>query len=238
MGLTYAIGDVHGCIDQLEELMAHLWDDGMNLEEDTLVFLGDYIDRGPDCKGVIDYVIHLQEMYGKEHVVALKGNHEDMCLHAYKKYGKDSSNEMAACWIYNGGIETKKSYRQWELRHEQEEEVSEEHLNWMLELPTMYENEIGYFVHAGFEPWNKTAEETDDYHRMWIRQDFILNPKDFGKMVYFGHTAQKGNVLDKPEKIGLDTACVYGYKLSAICCDTGKVFQVDGWTKKITIGDE
>ena len=211
MGLTYAIGDVHGCIEQLEELMMQLWDDGMNLEEDTLVFLGDYIDRGPDSKGVIEYVMHLQEMYGAN-VVALKGNHEDMCLHAYRKYGNKSMRDLGAAWYYNGGYQCIESYKPegyvTRMSEPDSIQIPDEHLEWMLNLPTMFENDLGYFVHAGFEPWNETAEETDDYNRMWIRESFIVNPKDFGKTVYFGHTAQKGKVLDKPEKIGLDTACV------------------------------
>lgn len=238
MGMTYAVGDIHGCIDQLNEMMWELWANGLNLEEDTIIFLGDYIDRGPDSRACVQYLIDLQDQYGADRVICLKGNHEDMCLHYYKMYERNVG-DLGIAWLYNGGYECIKSYKAWADIHESgEEKMEPAHLEWMLNLPTMYENDMGYFVHAGFLPWDEKPQDTDDYHRMWVRHDFILNPKQWDKMVYFGHTAQKGNVLDKPEKIGIDTACVYGYKLSAIRCDDGKVFQVDGYVKKVTLGDE
>jgi serine/threonine protein phosphatase 1 len=239
MGMTYVVGDIHGCIDQLRELLNELFMNGMVLTEDTLIFVGDYIDRGPDSKGVIDLMMDMQNLYG-DNVVCLKGNHEDMCLHNYKYYEpRENDRELGIAWCYNGGIQALESYRAWAELHKCEPQVSKEHLDWMLTLPTMYENELGYYVHAGFDPWLDTPEQCDDYQRMWIRHDWIQSSKDFGKTVYFGHTAAKGHTTAKDFKLGIDTACVYGFKLTAIRVDDQKVFQVDGWTKPaaIKLGD-
>jgi serine/threonine protein phosphatase 1 len=234
----FAVGDIHGCIDQLDELMWKLWYAGLNLKEDTIIFLGDYIDRGPDSKGVIEYMMALQNQYGTERVICLKGNHEDMCLHNYRMYGNHSVRDLGMAWEYNGGDQCIESYKAWAELHEKEPNVMQEHLDWMLGLPTMYENDIGFYVHAGFSPWEDKAEDTIDFDRMWIRWDFIKSSKDFGKTVYFGHTASKGHTLAAEHKIGLDTACVYGYKLTALRINDQHVIQVDGWVKPIELEDK
>lgn len=218
--LTYCVGDIHGCMVQLNELILKVGN--MNLTENRLIFLGDYIDRGPDSNKVIDYIMRLENMYGKDHIIALKGNHEDMCLHYHYKY-EDHKNDynLSRCWGLNGANETVDSYPN--------REITEEHLDWMLGLRVRYEDDNFHYVHAGFTPYD-SMEDQDDYDLMWVRYDFITSEKDFGKVVVFGHTATKGEPLLKYDnKIGLDTACVYGYKLTCMLMETKEIWQVEGY---------
>ena len=206
---TWAVGDVHGCRRTLENLLVQLDMKGW----DKLVFLGDYIDRGSDSKGVIDIVKALEDIHGTDKIVALKGNHEDMCLHAYNYYDKGSNDySLAKAWFYNGGNETCDSYP--------EGKVSKNHLDWMKSLRVRYEDDNCHYVHAGFNPY-RDIEITHDYDFMWIRGEFILSEKDWGKLVIFGHTAQEGTPLIQSNKIGLDNLLhseiplvIYAYKLN------------------------
>ena len=214
---TYVIGDIHGCFRQLKELILKVGD--MNLEENRLIFLGDYMDRGPDSSKVIDYIIDLESKYGKDHVIALKGNHEDMCLHFYGRYNYNDGG-LGRMWDYNGGYQTLQSY--------ESNEVSEDHLEWMLTLRTHFEDENFIYVHAGLLP-ERAPDSICEYDKIWVRYDFIYSTYDWGKVVVFGHTASKGDpLLMYSNKIGLDTGCVYGFKLTCMMMEDRNIWQVGG----------
>jgi serine/threonine protein phosphatase 1 len=214
MGKTFAIGDIHGCITQFNRLMAQL---DIDAAEDTLVFVGDYIDRGPDSKGVIDAILDI----GKDirNVVCLSGNHEDMFLN----YCRDRSDEDL--YMSNGGMRTLASYG---FSREGTEELilPESHRDFFSSLRTYHETDDYIFVHAGLRP-GVPLDQQDREDLLWIRFEFINSQYDFGKTVIYGHTPIS---LNKPfidrNKICIDTGAVYGGRLTCIELPEIKIYQV------------
>jgi predicted phosphodiesterase len=213
MGKIFAIGDIHGCISQLDRLVAQLHIDAHN---DTLIFIGDYIDRGPDPKGVIDYIIDMRRSV--RNVVCLSGNHEDMFLN----YCLDRRDKEL--YMSNGGAHTLWSYG---FTEEGSEELilPENHRDFFNSLLTYYEKDDYIFVHAGLRP-GIPLDRQDREDLLWIRLEFISSLYDFGKTVIFGHTPFS---LNKPlienNKIGIDTGAVYGGRLTCIELPEMKIYQ-------------
>lgn len=204
----FAIGDIHGLFDRLLDLITKI-----PLEkDDILVFLGDYIDRGPDSKKVIDYLIKLREKRGGDLTIFLKGNHEIMFLDFLD--GKNID-----LFYYNGGRKTIESYS-----IGGEFFLPEEHLKFFKELLPYYETNDYIFVHAGLRP-SISIESQKEEDLYWIRGDFIFSDYNFGKKVIFGHTPTKSFLpyFDK-YKIGVDTGAVYGGLLTAIMLPDEKIF--------------
>lgn len=192
-----AIGDIHGCRRQLQGLLAQV----KPAAGDRLVFLGDYVDRGPDSAGVIADLIALGKTFPGS--IFLRGNHEEMLLDVVA--GNDPST-----FLFNGGGRTIASYQAlggWP--------PPAEHLAFLGSLPTAYETECFIFVHAGLLPGIPLAEQRPD-DLLWIRGEFLGSDYDWGKPVVFGHTPRERPLLE-PGRIGLDTGCVYGGTLT--CCD-------------------
>jgi serine/threonine protein phosphatase 1 len=211
MERIFAVGDIHGCLDKLIELMDTV---DIDPDKDTLVFIGDYIDRGTDSKGVVDYLIELAGQY--RHVVFLKGNHEQM-LDFYL-------NEKDELWfLANGGQVTLDSY----LREDPPAEaglIPQSHLDFFENLLPCYETEAYIFVHAGLKAKIPFAKQ-DEWDMLWIRDDFVFSDFDFGKVVVFGHTPfYEPLVLDN--KIGIDTGAVYGNKLTCVELPAVKFYSV------------
>jgi len=211
MERIFAVGDIHGCLDKLIELMDTV---DIDPDKDTLVFIGDYIDRGTESKGVIDYLVELAGRNGR--VVFLKGNHEQM-LEFYL-------NETDKLWfLANGGQETLDSY----LREDTPAGASlipRAHLDFFENLRPCYETEAYIFVHAGLKA-NIPFAKQDEWDMLWIRDDFIFSDFDFGKVVVFGHTPfYEPMVLDN--KIGIDTGAVYGNKLTCVELPAMKFYSV------------
>ena len=201
MNKIYAVGDIHGCYDKLIAMMDKI---DIDFESDILVFLGDYIDRGPQSYEVVEYLANLKSKHSN--TVFLKGNHEEM-LEKYLN-GKDRVS-----YLVNGGQQTLESYMN-RPREEDEPPIPRKHLDFYNDLKTFYETESYIFVHAGLK--NKVPVEkqkTEDL--LWIRKRFIESKYDFGKMVVFGHTPLHEPLL-LPNKIGIDTGAVYGNKLTCV----------------------
>ena len=200
----YAIGDIHGHLDLLERLLEKLQPD---LERDRLVFMGDYIDRGPRSKGVVDYVWRLQHLAPPEQVICLKGNHEAMFLNFLQ--GRDIE-----LFLFNGGLATLRDY--WGANWEELEELvlPLDHQKFFQELRLYYETPDYLFVHGGVRPGVPLAEQGED-DLLWIRGDFITSMEDFGKKVIFGHTPFRQPLL-MPNKIGIDTGAAYGNRLTCL----------------------
>ncbi len=202
--MIYAIGDVHGCCKTLKALMQKLPYE----PDDLLVFMGDYIDRGPDSRGVLEYLIELLDRHRK--LVYLRGNHEQMCLDALKGGQADDM----ALWVQNGASATLKSY---------DGHMDAGHV-WMLDaMPLWYETEDYFFCHAGVDP-RFSLDQQPKEALLWMREPFIESQQNFGKQVVFGHTVLK-QVWVTANKIGIDTGCVYGRKLSAIALPDQHVFE-------------
>ncbi len=204
--MTYVIGDVHGCLDALEKLLSKL----PIGSEDKLIFLGDYLDRGPDSKGVIDFLINLSKFYD---CVFLRGNHEQMMLECLDN-GRD-----CYLWEFNGAGATIRSYGG--IKN-----IPQEHLSF-LRSTKFYEIIGGFiFVHAGLRP-GVPIENQEPFDLVWIRDEFIYSSDPVpGYKVIFGHTPFS-DVLILPDKIGIDTGCVYGGKLSCIRVEDQKIFQTE-----------
>lgn len=196
----YAIGDIHGCMDKLLSLMDNI---RLRAETDTLVFLGDYIDRGPNSYEVVEYLIELQAKYPK--TIFLKGNHEEM-LEKYLE-GPDRYT-----YLVNGGQITLENYL---IRQKPPEPpIPETHLNFFNSLYSYYETDQYIFVHAGLREHVPLEDQSLD-DLFWIREGFIESRADFGKQIIFGHTPFP-EPLVHPNKIGIDTGAVYGNYLTCV----------------------
>lgn len=213
MNKIFAIGDIHGCLEKLEELMAKL---DIDRQKDTLVFIGDYIDRGKSGKEVVDYVLRLQNEY--QNVVCILGNHEQM----FMRYLAGMDESM---YLSNGGVSTLSSYEIFlsDETEERKRKIPENHLRFFESLLPYYETDGYIFVHAGIRPGFPLKEQTLD-DLLWIRYEFIENEKDFGKTVIFGHTPLMSPLIEK-NKIGIDTGAVYGGKLTCVELPEIKIYQ-------------
>lgn len=198
MGKIFAVGDIHGCFDKLQSLMARL---SINYDEDTLVFLGDYIDRGSESFKVVDYLIELKQKHSA--IVFLKGNHEAMLF-------RYLSGDDEATFLYNGGEQTLKDY----FDKNGKVVIPPAHLDFYRSLQLYYETDDYIFVHAGLRK-NIPLHKQTESDLLWIRKPFIDSDYDFGKRVIFGHTPFPQAVI-QDNKIGIDTGAVYGYKLTCL----------------------
>lgn len=207
----YAIGDIHGCLYAVEGLIERL---PVRWGRDYVIFLGDYIDRGPDSSRVLDLLLELRSNYPNR-VFALKGNHEWM----FERFLKGIDVEV---FLYNGGGETLRSYRR-----DGRLAIPQEHIEFISELPLFVEIGPYFFVHAGVNP-SKSLREQSEEDLLWIRQSFYLYEGKFSKTIVFGHTPFP-EVLLLEDRIGVDTGCVYGGKLSAVRLPDGEIFEYACW---------
>lgn len=223
----FAIGDIHGCPDEVLYLLSHLEvNEGLS-EEDTVVFLGDYIDRGPNSKEVVDVLIQCRLRYPK--TLFLKGNHEDMLLDFLGFGGR-----LGQAFLYNGGLETILSYGLSVFDPPQKiiESLPEDHLRFYRELNSIVMSGDFLFVHAGLHPLRDlTAQNDGDI--FWIRDDFILNAHPFQKTVLFGHTPHSEVYAHLPYKVGIDTGLVFGNKLTCMELPSGLVYQIKRGTSEV-----
>ena len=201
MGKIFAIGDIHGSIDRLQDLMQKIPIDFAN---DTLLFIGDYIDRGPGSVEVVEYLMALKKRVPE--IILLKGNHEDML----EKY-LDGTDRFT--YLLNGGQNTLDSYLS-KTNRSDTFPIPTEHIDFYKSLRLYYETEAYIFVHAGLRPRIPLAsQKTEDL--LWIRDKFIYSKYNFGKPVVFGHTPLEKPLVE-PNKIGIDTGAVYGNALTCV----------------------
>jgi serine/threonine protein phosphatase 1 len=201
---TFAIGDIHGCLDKLEDLISVI----DPKPQDTLVFLGDYIDRGEMGREVIDFLIELSD---ETPCVFLRGNHEDMFL-TFLEFGSNRTLYFA-----NGGMKTIESYIRPDSFTSPEQVVRAmpgSHRRFFSRLKWYHEDENYLYVHAGIKP-HLGIELQDRNELIWIRDEFIFSPTGIKKKVIFGHTPFARPMV-KSDKIGIDTGAVYGGTLTAI----------------------
>lgn len=209
---TIVISDIHGCYDELRELIMALETKGeYNKNIDRLIFLGDYIDRGKDSRLVVKFIRELQK--DNDNVIALMGNHEDMLLDYYN--GRNKS------WKFNGYNDTINSYKGFF-------EEFESDVEWMSKLPLYYEDDYFVYVHAGVEA-DKPLNQQSRWDLLWVREPFIFSSEKFNKTVIFGHTPSLSyNESVMPYRtwgnnIGIDTGCVFGGNLTALIIDENEV---------------
>lgn len=217
---VFVFGDIHGCPKEPEILLRYLEDkEGLD-QNDLMVFLGDYIDRGPDSKAVIEVVIDLKKRFPNTRF--LKGNHEDMMLD-FLGFG----GNLGQAFLYNGGLETIQSYgiSVFSPANEMVEALPPEHFRFFCELESILMLDKFVCVHAGLNPLRDLETQQDD-EAFWIRDEFLNNIHSFEKTVVFGHTPHQEVFEHLPYKMGIDTGLVFGNKLTCVELTSGKVWQV------------
>lgn len=221
-GRTFVVGDVHGCIDELNRLLDTIAPAGA----DTVCFLGDYVDRGPAPKAVVTRVLRLRREGPT--CVFLKGNHEDMFLDFLGLGG-----HYGDAFLWNGGDVTLESYGvEYMSGAAAAERLPPDHLQFLKELETT--KRFGEFlcVHAGLRP-TRPLDGQDDEDLFWIREEFIDRPHPFPFTILYGHTPQREVRVQLPHKLGLDTGAVYGNKLSCFELGSKELIQVQAETLNV-----
>lgn len=203
---TFTFGDIHGHYDEIKKLVDLVKPN----DHDTLVFLGDYIDRGKQSFEVIEYMLELKRQYN---CIFLKGNHEEM----FMDYMSGINTDL---YSYNGGDTTISSYADHgfiidQYTHYTDRELPKTHMDFFTKLKLYYENDKYIFVHAGLFPDGTPIEKQSQDALLWIREPFINSKRNFGKKVIFGHTPFH-EPLNMENKIGIDTGIAYGRKLTCV----------------------
>jgi serine/threonine protein phosphatase 1 len=224
--MLYAFGDIHGELEKLDELLEQ-----MPLREgDRLVFLGDYIDRGPDSHGVIERLISLNQSY---ECVFLLGNHESMFLDFLG--WTDAAYFGGDAFLLNGGDRTLSGYGYFDREDTRRESfrLPKVHEDFLLGLRLSYVESGYFFVHAGISQDALRSEDPTYALRHSRPEDILWNrtsgelPHDLGLTMVYGHTPNEdfGVRWNSPFSIGVDTGAVYGGPLTAIRLPDETIFQ-------------
>lgn len=216
----YAVGDIHGRADLLRRLNRKIRDDAAGAEDVRLVvvYIGDYVDRGPDSFGVVETLIEAPlEGFERHH---LKGNHEDFLLRFLE------TGEHGEVWMMNGARATLQSYGvEWSeivyaadglaaAREKFRDFMPESHLRFFRGLE-MHHREGDYlFVHAGIRP-GVALEAQRPFDLMWIRDAFLDSQEDYGCVVVHGHSISPEPDV-RPNRIGIDTGAFHSGRLTAL----------------------
>jgi serine/threonine protein phosphatase 1 len=216
----YAIGDIHGRFDLLSRLLELITADAANYPAvaKTIIFLGDYIDRGPDSRNVLRC---LQEDLPKDLTsVFLRGNHEQVLLDFTA--GDDAVLES---WLYFGGTATLASYglnlygqrtlSPAIVREQCAEKIPAAH--WQFLHTTCLSHTVGsyYFVHAGVRPGVPLPQQSAQ-DQLWIRQEFLSSRADHGAIIIHGHTISSHGPDIQPNRIGIDTGAYATGRLTCL----------------------
>ncbi len=208
-GRLIAVGDIHGCATAFRSLL-----DAVALtSQDTLVLLGDYVDRGPQSREVLDFILQLGSAC---RLIPLLGNHEIMMLTAFQDHSQ------ALDWLQCGGQATLDSYGG------SPADVPPQHLAFLQSCVSFFETERFLFVHANYDP-RLELQDQPEAHLYWLHLHLHRPaPHVSGKTAIVGHTPQKsGEVLDLGHLICLDTYCVGGGWLTAMDVESRTVWQAD-----------
>ncbi|CAG9620321.1 metallophosphoesterase family protein [Sutcliffiella rhizosphaerae] len=226
---TIVISDIHGCYDEFCELLEQK---SYQRGKDSLILLGDYMDRGEKSLEVLELVMELSEC---ENVIVLGGNHEDIFLDWLAEPGYDPQSRL----FRNGGMKTVESFcnpynvsgenplaKETILKH------YPKHIEFLKSLPNYYEDSQYIYVHAGVDLSLKDWKETSRWDFRWLREKFWEQQNNTGKTIIFGHTptphlhkhptfgtSTSNNDIwyhQDQDRICIDGGCVYGGKLNAL----------------------
>jgi serine/threonine protein phosphatase 1 len=206
----YAVGDVHGCLDLLEELHRLIVLDlaARPVSMPTIIHLGDYIDRGPDSAAVLERLLHPPASLMGVRMVNLRGNHEAMLLAALD--GDDYDEEI---WLGNGGTAALASWKA--LSSNWRSAIPAEHIELLRGLPHQHEQEGYLFVHAGIDP-DLALGDQNQADLLWIRERFLHFDGELSHIVVHGHTPEADIPVVRKHRIGVDTGAVFGGPLSCV----------------------
>ena len=219
---TFAIGDVHGCRAALETLLAFL----QLAPGDAVVPLGDYVDRGPDSRGVLDLLAGWDDRFPGVGLVPLRGNHEVMMV-AARDDPDGLEGDAGAEWRRCGGDAALRSYAPPGARGDLGD-VPDAHWAFLDEQLRPYHVAAGHLlVHANAYA-EVSPEEQPDFMLYWESFDPAPGERPDGLKTVCGHTPQRrGRPKVTPHAVCIDTAACRGGWLSALCCETGEVYQAN-----------
>jgi serine/threonine protein phosphatase 1 len=210
---TLAIGDIHGC----HEALVTLLNDVRPTSEDTVIFLGDYIDRGPASREVIEKLLQLRKSCS---TVFLRGNHEAMILEARDDPMKEN------LWRSYGGFETMLSYSG-DFRQDVESAVPDSHWDFLASTVRFHETATHIFVHACLDPDLDMADQPD-WLLLWEFFDHLQRQHISGKRVICGHSPQhSGQINDRGYAACVDTGAVTGGWLTCLETGSGQIWQAN-----------
>ena len=231
---AYAIGDVHGRLDLLRDLLERIARDdrGRPAAKTFLIFLGDLVDRGPDSRGVVEFL--LRNPLPFDRTVFLKGNHEEFFLRVL-----EGEEAIVADWLAFGGHECVESYglsRGWtlnatpaEIVRRLQESVPESHKAFLEAMADTFRFGGYLFVHAGIRPGITLGEQSGKDLR-WIRDDFLESRADHGVVVVHGHTIVE-QPEEHPNRIALDTGAYRSGVLTALGLEGSQRWFIQAETK-------
>ncbi len=228
---TFVIGDIHGHLDVLEKLIDSLNPQG----GDKFVFLGDFVDKGPDSKGVIDYLIDLEKQYD---CVFIRGNHEEWMLYGLDApEDQEERDKLEYFWVKHGGQKTLDSYGAEDCDNFRAN-IPPAHRKFLENTVVAHETETHVFVHAGWD----SDKNMDEQERRTLRYRFLSESEpdpDFAKEIICGHSAmQNGHPAAKGNITCIDTienGWLTAYDLTNDCYYQAGI---DGKTRRIDKADE
>ncbi|AMY67383.1 metallophosphoesterase family protein [Frigidibacter mobilis] len=232
---TYAIGDIHGHLDLLQAAHALIAADRAAIgdAEAPVVHVGDLVDRGPDSRGVIEFLMQGQSL-GAPWVV-LKGNHDRLfTLFMADPGDRDPRLRADLAWLHPrlGGGATLSSYGMHapsdrplaRVHAEALEAVPAAHVDYLRSLPTWFLRDDVLFVHAGVRPGVDLREQTED-DLLWIRHEFLEDTRDHGALIVHGHTALP-EARHYGNRLNLDSSAAYGGPLTAVVIEGREVWHL------------
>lgn len=206
-----AIGDAHGCATALRTLLEAVRPGA----DDTIVVLGDCIDRGPDSRGVMEQLMELRE---RCRLVPLMGNHEEMMLNFLD--GRPQPDD----WLLCGGEATLSSYD----ATDDPTRVPSQHVEFIRSWDDYWQTDTHFFAHGGYHPEHPLAEQRWRVWRWHSLRDMVPGPHISGKTAVVGHTSQKsGEILDFGYLVCVDTYCWGGGWLTALDTTSGRLWQTN-----------
>lgn len=200
--LTFAVGDIHGCYGKLADLIGQCFRYAGDRPH-RYIFLGDYIDRGPKSRQVVEFILNLEAALPNR-ILCLKGNHEDMLINAIR------NSAARAHWLANGGNATLDSYGV-----DVPGDLPASHVRWFSNRRLMFDDGIRLYVHAGIDPRRPfDCQHAQDV--LWIREPFLSFKEGFERLIVHGHTPTADGRPDlRSNRLNLDTGAVLGRSLFA-----------------------
>jgi serine/threonine protein phosphatase 1 len=211
MSRTIVIGDIHGCLKALDAVLRAI----ALQPDDLLITIGDYVDRGPDSKGVIERLIRLQD---EVKLVPILGNHEEMMLSALDRQTSPYS------WFMHGGAMTMESYG----FVGDISVIPPKHFDFLRSLKPYFETDTHFFVHANYDPKLALAEQPSHLLR-WVKlSERMPGPHLSDKIAIVGHTHEpEGRIVRLPHLICIDTYCYGGRWLTAMDVQSEEIWQAN-----------